>query len=519
MISLVNPLAGGDPQTSAAGQVVDPKTQNPSSLPKPTAKPDVPVAVSQAGQLHSRPAQPANDETKPSPAQFTIAPQGGSKLAGVVLNSASVVIAGQTVAAGGTAVQVHSHLVSVDPDISGIVVDGQTHALPSPIALHPVAAGESSFDPEITNVQSNKISTSIDGYTIQAAPTGSLIIINGQSVVRGAGTATFSGTPVALHSNGDLVLGVSTHSAFYPSIAQNPPPVLTVGTHVLTIASDNIMAGGSTLGAASHGVTVDGTVISLGKSEIQLGTSVIPLSAYETTAAPHAVTVSGVPISFKSENLMVGSSTINAATLSPGAVITAAGQSVTVLPSGVVVDGTTITANAPAVTFANTPISLGTDGLVIGTSTIPASVESSISAVTIGGQTLALSHVAGGVAIAGTTLHAGGASQSGSSEQVLGGLILSAFGKGPGASSSGNGNTGGSGHNPLGASVSVTSSTNDAPGAASSGNSDPGRPGQNSTGASASGTSFTGDAPGVVPQAWCALFVMIMIISALHQIP
>ncbi|KAM0794364.1 hypothetical protein BDR22DRAFT_895214 [Usnea florida] len=75
---------------------------------------------------------------------------------------------------------------------------------------------------------------------------------------------------------------------------------------------------------------------------------------------------------------------------------------VTIIPTQVVVGDATLTRNAPGTIIDDTSVSLGSDALVIGTSTIPFATSGTAPIYTVAGQTIAAGPA--GVAIAGTTI-------------------------------------------------------------------------------------------------------------------
>jgi len=81
-----------------------------------------------------------------------------------------------------------------------------------------------------------------------------------------------------------------------------------------------------------------------------------------------ALTIAETPILLGDDGLVVGTSTTPLPSLTAAAVaaiVTVPGKSVTVLPNGdVVIAGTTVTPNAPIIAVAGTPVSLGSSGLV-----------------------------------------------------------------------------------------------------------------------------------------------------------
>ena len=126
-----------------------------------------------------------------------------------------------------------------------------------------------------------------------------------------------------------------------------------------------------------------------------------------TTLVPNApaVNIAGTSISLGPNGLIVGTSKINLPTITPAVVINAAGQPGILGPDGyLTIAGTTLSPEAPAITVAGTRISLGPNGLIIGSSTLPLPPR---SMVTIAGHACPVSKVSDGLVIGGSTLHTG----------------------------------------------------------------------------------------------------------------
>ena len=175
--------------------------------------------------------------------------------------------------------------------------------------------------------------TTVHGHTIQTASSPDVIIVDGHSVTRNEDSIQISGTPVALHSNGDFVLGTSTIPNLLPVQSPTPTSVFTIGSQPFTLSSNNLIGAGTTLRANDPITTIHGTIVSLGSSALRIGSSFL------------------VPVT-------------------PAPVITAAAQAFTVLSNGIAIAGTTLTTNAPPITVSGTPISLGPQGVVIGGTTM-----------------------------------------------------------------------------------------------------------------------------------------------------
>ena len=340
---LVGDVPGNDPQ---AGQ----------NLPYPNSgnvdpSKDSALANQQPGQFPAG-GKFINNDPAEAGAPFTITVgghvvQAASSANGILVDEQSIARGGSSITVSGTSIALHSN-----GDLMLGTLIAQT-ILPS---LAPFI-------------------TAVGGHLIQAAPFPGGILVDGHSVTRGGDPITVSGTPIALHSNGNLVLGTSTVPGFLSSLVPTSATVFTVGSQTLTLSSNSLIAAGTTLRPNDPDISIDGTIVSLGDSELQIGTNTIPLS-HDTSILPITV-------------------------------ITAAGQPFTILPNHVAIAGTTFTANAPAITLAGTPISFGADHLVVGTSTIPLPSLPPTSIITIAGQTYAISQAANGVSIAGTTIQLG----------------------------------------------------------------------------------------------------------------
>lgn len=191
-----------------------------------------------------------------------------------------------------------------------------------------------------------------------------------------------------------------------------PAPVITAAGQPFTLLSNGVAIAGTTLTTNAQAITIAGTRISLGSQGLIVGTSTLPLpsptpaqviaiagqaatlfsngliiAGTTLTSNARGITVSGTPISVGPLGVVAGTLTIPLTSANP--TITVAGQRATILPHGVIIAGTTLTANAPAVTIAGTVVSLGPKGLVVGTSTIPLSGGASPIQDGVGGFILA----------------------------------------------------------------------------------------------------------------------------------
>lgn len=317
--------------------------------------------------------------------------------------------AGTTINAGGQGLTISGTPISILPNNQGVAVGGSTIPMP-------------------TNAPQG---FTVAGQTFAAVASG--FAVGGSTISPGGPGITIAGTPISILSNGGgVAVGGSTIAL--PISSQKP---FTIAGQMLTPVPSGFAVGGTTISANGPGATVSGTPISVlpNNGGVVIGSSTIPLptsaqiaigqtitAAGQTlTAVPGgfavggttlsangpAAMISGTPISILPNNagVVIGTSTISLPTSAQ--TITTAGQTLTLLPSGLVaVAGTTISANGPAATISGTPISVlpNSAGLLVGTSTIPlASLTSAGQTITTAGQTLTLLP-SGRIAVAGTTL-------------------------------------------------------------------------------------------------------------------
>ena len=324
-----------------------------SAQNQPVAQPDSPdVQQNQAGQI----APPAAQAV---PIATTI---GGHVITAIPSSPSAIVIDGQIITQGANPVVVSN----------------------TPIAYH--ANGDLVFGAStVPNIlptlvaPSSLTTTTVANHAVIISPSKpNAIQIDGQMISQGAEPVTLSGTPVAYHSNGDIVIGTSTIPNILPSSLAPPsiPFTTSIGNYVV-----------ANIPSSPNAILVDGQTISYG--------------------TPSA-TISGTPVAYQANgNLILGTATISNvlpsnAYLSPSppppAVLTIDGQVATVLPNsaGIAISGTTIVPNGPAVSISGTlSASFGSAGLVVGTSTmhIPSQLSSpalqsqdSMTSITLAGQ-------------------------------------------------------------------------------------------------------------------------------------
>lgn len=294
-----------------------------------------------------------------------------------------VVIGSSTIMPGSKAT-FGAHIVSAEQ--GNVVIDGTLYTLPS-------GAG-SVLNTHIADSNAGNLVTLLDGAVISA----------------GGQPATLSGTLLSvLPSHKGLLVGSQTIPI--PS-APTVGHVLTAAGETLTAVNDQIIVAGSTLSKGSA-ITIHSTRISLGDSDLVIGSSTIPLPTVGPISAAPAITtlgqtfsqigvsdvvfghttlsiggpgttILGTEVSLGTSGLIVGSSTVAFPTAAP--TLTTLGHTfVPVGGSAVAIDGTTFSLGE-GTTIDGSLVSVGSSGLVIGSSTIPISIE-------IGSQSIPLIEV------------------------------------------------------------------------------------------------------------------------------
>lgn len=382
------------------------------------------------------PTQPPNVDIQPFPKY------GPTVIAGESAQRVSngISIAGITVTPGAAPITISGTAIAVGS--SGIVIGASTVPIATVFPEQFAPANAAKYQPTI-----------ILGQIAQPVSNG--IFIAGATLTPGASPITVLGTAIAVGLSG-LIIGSSTvplptvfPQQAAPANAATYEPTTIIG-QVAQSVSNGISIAGATLVPGAPPITISGTPVFVGSSDLVIGSDTIPLAAVFppiTTNAPQyqpttingekaqllpdggisiasttltagasAITFSGTPISVGSSNLIIGFSTVplaaafqpqvapNAAAYQP---TTINGQKAQLLPNGVSIAGSTLTPGAPAITISGTPISIGSSGLVIGTGTpIPlTNAFPSQIITTLANQAMTI--LPNAVEIAGTTLTPG----------------------------------------------------------------------------------------------------------------
>lgn len=382
------------------------------------------------------PTQPPNADIQPFPKY------GPTVIAGESAQRVSngISIAGITVTPGAAPITISGTAIAVGS--SGIIIGASTVPIATVFPEQVASASSAKYQP-----------ITILGQIAQPVSNG--VFIAGATLTPGAPPITVLGTAIAVGLSG-LIIGSSTvplptvfPQPAVPANAATYEPTTIIGQAAQSV-SNGISIAGATLVPGAPPITISGTPVFVGSSDLVIGSSIVPLAAVFppiTTNAPQyqpttingekaqllsngdisiagttltagasAITVSGTPMSVGSSNLIIGSSTIPLAAafqpqVAPNTAVyqptTINGQKAQLLPNGVSIAGSTLTPGAPAITISGTPISIGSTGLVIGTGTpIPlTNAFPSQIITTIANQAITILPTA--VEIAGATLTPG----------------------------------------------------------------------------------------------------------------
>ncbi|GME27547.1 hypothetical protein GTA08_BOTSDO02055 [Neofusicoccum parvum] len=235
--------------------------------------------------------------------------------------------------------------VVVDPsDPGAVVVNGQTIHAGDPgltISGTPISLGAGSI---ILGTQTIPLTSptqvTIAGQTYTLTP-GQPLVISGTTIFPGGPAATISGTPISLAAGGLIIAGSST--LVLPTAAASAPAqgaLITLGGAAHTAsegANGAVVIDGTTLTPGGPAATISGTVVSAAADGLVVGGRTV---AYSGPAATEALV-----------------------TAADGAVLTA-----TRLADGTVrVGGQVLSVGGPAVTVDGVVLSLGPQGVVMGT--------------------------------------------------------------------------------------------------------------------------------------------------------
>ncbi|KAL9056198.1 MAG: hypothetical protein Q9162_003077 [Coniocarpon cinnabarinum] len=372
-----NPQAQGAAPAAPQGDISAPQVANPQ-LPNPAA----PIPAVNAGPP-ANPAPPQNVNSGgsgsnngapiaaplPSQAPAVNAPQPTALAAGPIAANPAPVLS-----ALGT-----TFTANVAPQFIGNGVTLQAGA-PAQIANTPVsiaANGRAAVIDGSTQQLAPGAALTVAGSVFTPAPAAPVFNIGGQSIAAGGPALTISGNVISIAPAGTAAVVNGITQNLVPAPAA--PQVLTLGSQTITANSKGaFVVSGQTLSAGGSAVNVGGIPISIGSGFAVVGGRTQALARAAPTNAP-----GGAP-------LVVGGVTVTP---------NARGQ--------YVVEGQTLNIGGPAMTIHGTPVSLGSNFAVVGSSTQFLNPTQRTAAPLILGDTTITPNAQGQYIIAGQTLTAG----------------------------------------------------------------------------------------------------------------
>jgi len=292
----------------------------------------------------------------------------GSQMIPFSVNSASEIVVNSQTLHSDAPVIVGSHTIALNPSATdnGILVNGQSTTLHTLKTISP-AVQQDSGRPAIT----------VAGQTITTNEAGSYVF-GSQNLQNGGPAITVSGTPVSLAPASQITVGGSTIQL---SPALTTPPSIVVGGHPLTTNNaGDFIVGSNVLHPGSPAITISNTPISLdaSASQVIVGGSTIQLLPALTT--PPSVTIGGHPLTTNS----AGAYIIASQTLTPGGpAITIASTPLSLAPSA-----TALVVGSSNIRLPPSPSASEDRPLVIGSTTLPYSLNTASSLIILGSQTL-----------------------------------------------------------------------------------------------------------------------------------
>ena len=288
---------------------------------------------------------------------------------------------------------------------------GGTHtdAGSTPQDADPVAGLSSNAEDQDSTIEHKPSSVDVGGINLHVPTQGqSSIVLGHQTASVGGPAVTIAHTPVSLGTS-HLVIDGTQSVRLVPSSHLPRPSIIAIGTHSVAIPTNGastVAIGSQTASVGGPRITVGNVPVSLAPSHLVAGThsyrilataqpadpSVVAVGGYSVTIPAYGassivigsqtasvggprITVSDVPVSLASSHLMVGS-TSYALPITPGSArptpVNIAGYSFEIPSPGVgaiTIGSQVVSAQGPVITVSNTPVSLGDDALIVGSST------------------------------------------------------------------------------------------------------------------------------------------------------
>ena len=273
--------------------------------------------------------------------------------------------------AGGPGINVKGTSLSVASQ--GIVVGGKTLSVPSETTLPTIAGQQIQTQPNGniiirgSTIQAGGHPATIDGSTLSVLPSGTGVVVNGQSTISIPHTPTVAGEQVHAVPHGVVVIGSQT-------LSRGAQATIS-GTKISVLQSGGIVVGGSTVPFSSFPTPA---------SDQQPSIFSIDGTALTSGSAP--ITVHGTVLSLGSDGLHMGPSVVPYTSISN---LIGASPPVT-NPQVYSIGNTAVTAGGPAITISGQRVSLGPSGLlVVGSSTMQIPTNPTATA-SFGAATLSL---------------------------------------------------------------------------------------------------------------------------------
>ncbi|KAL8792843.1 MAG: hypothetical protein Q9195_004572 [Heterodermia aff. obscurata] len=173
------------------------------------------------------------------------------------------------------------------------------------------------------------------------------MVADGVTLAQGSSATVVDGKTMSLGPS-EVIIGSSTVSL--PLIPTEPSRFITIGSKTFTLLSNGQVVGdGVTLARGSSGTVVDGKTMSVGTSEVMIGSSTIPLT-------------------------LIPSGKAN--------VMTVVSETLTLLANGQMVgEGVTLIQGSPATVVDGNTMSLGRSEVIVDSSTVPLPSASEASAL------------------------------------------------------------------------------------------------------------------------------------------
>ena len=444
---------GSSPQ---ANTVIAPDTQTHSAAqPSPVTKgsPSSPDAVPQTPHQPS----PVTEGSRSTPSVNPQRPKQPNPVTQGDLSTSDVIP--QTPQPIAT---VAGHTIDLSPEDSSVIV---VHGVTPSLGAHPTA-NPSANSPE------GPTGETPDNHPVTPSPKGTLaaggplpdsnplpVIVSDKSITPNAPAITISGTVVSLGSSG-LVIGASTlpiqkapsplqpitstlngqtYTAHPTVVTGDSGSTRTVLGPLATIAGTTIYPSPPDQGSASPPfsntpVVHPTALVTLNGDTYTVSNSAIQIAGVTVSQGAPAITVDHNPVSLGLNQLVAGSSTVTYSVIpEPTALATLNGNTYTISNNAVQIAGVTVSQGAPAVTVDHTAVSLGSDHLVIGSSTAAYSAVPELTSpavITVNGETLRVEPsavVAGSITIsegAPPVTISGTAISLGSTDLVIGSSTL-----------------------------------------------------------------------------------------------